>query len=541
MSDAATTPASASPVAENASTPPAPAGRGRSQRAMLTWVTNLLYTIVMLLTGFVVTPLLLKFLGADRIGASKAATDWFGYLMLADLGLGPALGVLMMKAQAKDDKREVAALARYALRLYFRLNIVLMPLAIILAWCLPYLINIPASLANELRFATMLGAVGLVFYPFGIFRAVLDTGQRSYLVICMLLIQSLLISTVGVLLAWRGLGLYSQTIAYIVGNGCFAIGVAILALRGLPRRDECPKPDVSLRKLWSIGWPLAVNTLGNRINLMTDSIVIGNMFTSAHVATFVFTQRLIMTGGGQVNGLVNATWAALAELRSRGEHALFQARFLELVRLVISLGFTLTGTIAAYNVHFVRLWVGEAHYGESKLSGDMLSIFTAVGVIIFGFVCLCAWFIDMQGDSRLRLKIGLLGSAINLGSSVLFAYFIGLPGVALGTVVGYLSTDAWNCPRIMCRHYGISPAALIRAVTRGVLYGLPWAVAIWFVAHGRSPVFFDHASKVWRWLGFGLELGIAGLAAVTYCWLVIFTQDERHLWLRRLRLKSRGD
>ena len=70
----------------------------RVRRAFMTWSAGLFYTLTTLLVGFITTPLLLKFLGSDASPGSRAAGEWMGYLVLTDLGLGAAIGIMLLCA-----------------------------------------------------------------------------------------------------------------------------------------------------------------------------------------------------------------------------------------------------------------------------------------------------------------------------------------------------------------------------------------------------------------------------------------------------------
>jgi len=222
-----------------------------------------------------------------------------------------------------------------------------------------------------------------------------------------------------------------------------------------------------------------------------------------------------------VNALATVSWPALLELHAKGERGAFERRLSELTTLLITLGITLTGTVAAYNRHFMRLWVGSAYDG-----GQLLVLFTALGALTFGFVCLFAWVIDMQGDTRLRLRVSTIGSVLNLAFSVLAVRAIGVPGVALGTLAAYLCTDAWFCPALVCKRYGVRPSAIVAAITRAVLLGVPWTAGVWILATVHVPPF--------RWVGLVVEEGVLGCAALTYCWLVVLKTEDRRLWRARV-------
>jgi O-antigen/teichoic acid export membrane protein len=74
-------------------------------------------------------------------------------------------------------------------------------------------------------------------------------------------------------------------------------------------------------------------------------------------------KRLEVLAQIQIQGIGNATEAALADLYAQGETERFNARLIELTRLVALMGVTFMVAVASYNHHFIKLWVGEDSFG----------------------------------------------------------------------------------------------------------------------------------------------------------------------------------
>ena len=94
-------------------------------------------------------------------------------------------------------------------------------------------------------------------------------------------------------------------------------------------------------------------------------------------------------------------------------------------------------------------------------------------------------------------------------------------------MVALLLTDAWYCPWLVMRRYGIRGRAIGAAVTRGVVVGLPWLCLVWFLAH-RLP-------DVRGWLEFAARTGLVGAATLAYAWFFALTDTDRAGWMHRLR------
>jgi len=196
---------------------------------------------------------------------------------------------------------------------------------------------------------------------------------------------------------------------------------------------------------------------------MTDALTVAIVLGPAPVAVLTITQRLVLTGTGFLNASVSASWAPLGHMLERGEIARFRERISELVLLVVGGGLSLGALLAALTEPFVSLWVGRGLFG-----GQLLVLATALQATLFGFVLIFYWVIDVRGDAPRRLKVSLIGSVINIVASVILARKIGVAGVTLGTIIGYLATDVWYGPHLFFTHYGLKHSDLWRPLLRSV-------------------------------------------------------------------------
>ena len=492
----------------------------RTRRALYNWFAGFGYSILTIVVGVVTTPLLLRFLGSDRFGANRASGEWFGYLMLGDLGVGAAMGVFLLRAYTAADPSLVAATAKFGMKVMAWQAAILAPLATMLAWALPRLVTVPFPLRSELQVAGYISVLGLLVYPLGVFRAVLETQQRGYLVHGAITAQWMTITVLSLLFAFVGFGLPGQAVATLVGYLVFNAVSAWFSKADLRRMASVPAAGISWSSLRQLSWPLAVAGFGNRLSLMTDGIVVAKMLGAQDVARLFLTQRLISLVGGQINGLANATWAGLAELQTVNA-ALFEDRVNEIIRLIIGAGMIFSGTVAAYNERFIKLWVGSDQY-----AGAGVTLLTVANSVVFGLVLIFGAMIDVRGDTRQRLRSSLWGGIANLGLSIVLIRRMGLPGVLLGTLVAYLLSDAWYCPLVASRLYHISLSRIGESALRALLTSLPWIALLWMVAHRRTAN---------GGIGFfAAEIFVAGVGSLGYTAFTLLSKRERQQWQARI-------
>ena len=495
----------------------------RTGRAALTWATSTLYTVITLLVAFITTPLLLKYLGQERLGANRAANEWLGYLSMIDLGITPALGVLMLRARAKRSASDTASVFRAGLLLMAVIGFVSAAAGLLLAGFMPQLVKVSDGLRHELIVSALLSNVIVLFLPAQLSRMLLEAEQRGYWINVALIFQSVTAVVLSVVLAKAGYGLVAQSAALVAGMVVATAIQIALSWRWYFIRPVAGPRFVTMSSIWRLGWPLALSGLGIRLNLMTDSLVVGYMMGPIAVFHLFVTQRAVSLFGGQINSAVGASWAALAELRLTGQQDAFVAGTLELTGLVVGVGTTLTGTVAAFNSDFVRLWVGAAHY-----AGDTLSYLTAAATVLIGMTTIYGFSLDSAGETAARIPVSIGGAVGNLLLSVLLVKLIGLPGVILGTLIACASSDAWFCPFLVSRRFGVNGRRITIAIAAGVLRGLPWVCATAVVAHCYHPR---------SWISFAIEAICVGTLSLAYAWIVVLTPKERQRWVARVSAK----
>ena len=158
--------------------------------------------------GFITTPYLLRFLGAERLGGFRASQQWMSYLVFLYVGLGPTLAVLLLKPASRGDLAGTVGVLKSGMRITMRQMLcVALPAGLVLAWFMPQLVGVSASLRSELRWGTLFGLAALLLDPLDLFRSLLACRQLGSLVNLGLSLQAVTISVIAVWFAWLGWGL----------------------------------------------------------------------------------------------------------------------------------------------------------------------------------------------------------------------------------------------------------------------------------------------------------------------------------------------
>lgn len=499
----------------------------RTRRSLLNYGTGAIYTAIVLLIGFVATPFLLRWLGEERFGAFRAASDWFGYLSLLEFGLGGALLALLAQAVGRGDARATEATLATGIRWYVRIVLVMIAAGLALASMITWLVPVSPEHTGDLRRGVLIAVLGLTLLPFSAaFKSLAEATQRSYWINVLLLVQSLTITGTALVLAWAGWGITGQFLAVLAGALLFNLPLIWTGLRRYPgilrsALRNPPDPDAQ-RGLRALNMPTLVYYMSGRFSFETDNIIVAFILGPVAVVPLVMTQKLIVMAQGQLTNVGNASWAALAELHFQGQHEQFNRRLIDLTSLVAIFGVAGLVPVTVYNRYFVAQWVGPQYY-----AGDWVTIIVTVNALLRAVVALWGWCFGGTARTPLLIKASIAETVINVSVSVVLTYHLGLAGPLIGTLAGLVCVSVWYLPRLLQSVFGTSVGELASAVAAPLFLGIPYAAGLWWIADRYPPA---------GWTTLGAHVIAAVLTYLLLWWSLMMNHESRRQVAHRAAL-----
>lgn len=493
----------------------------RTQKSAWSVASGLLFTVISVSTWLLATPWLLYWLGSERFGAYKVLMDWIGYLALFELGLSGALMACLAPKVSKDDLSAVRSLLAAGLQAYYKVTLALLIGGAGLVIILPHVVSLEALRPRELRIAGLISLLPVLLTPLLVFRSLVEARQRNYIFSLLMTMQSILMTGLLLTTAWAGWGLPGQALATAVAQ---LPAVLILMWDGMRAYSGIwsTSPDPAAKKaLWTLSRPTFIHSMTDRIGLISDNIIIAWMMGPVAVVPFYLTQQLGILAQSQLKGLSNATWAGLVELHSQGQSAVFRLRLLELTSTVSALGVAVLGPIAAFNHHFIALWVGSTVY-----AGDAVTVIACVNIWFWSIYSLWGWQLFGTGNIGRWVPYAVMFTMLNVTVSILGTSALGLVGPLLGTLLGFLLINSWALPRVLKQIFELSPWTLWRTALAPLTWGLLYTATLWLIARTHTP---------WGWLGLAMEMGVSGLGGLALWWTLSLNKDGRTQWKYRVR------
>jgi O-antigen/teichoic acid export membrane protein len=498
----------------------------RTAHSIWTFLSQELFTVSTVLVGVLTTPLILRWLGNERFGAFETATDWMGYIGILEWVVAESLPPLLTRAYGRRDEDAVRKIVAASLRAYARIAVVMLVLGLIIGAFITRLIPVSPTHAHDLEVAWLIGLCSLPLLPLTAFKLLAQAEQRGYWVNLLLIGQSYIVIAFSVLLAFAGWGITGQAWAVVLGATTFNVVVAVLELRRLPgilsTAIRTPADKDARNAISQLQVPNFTFAVCGRVSYLADNIIVAFIMSPALVVPFFLTQRLGALAASQLQGIGGASWAALAELHAQGKMETFNARLVELTRLVASLAAAVLVPIVAYNHFFIMRWVGAANYG-----GNLLTTIAACNAVLLAIFSLWSWCIVSTGHIRQLLPAMIAQTIVNVIASVILTIKFGLIGPVSGTLIAFLGISTWYQPMILARLFDTKPFELLFALCQPLIIGIPYGFLVWFFANRYGAA---------NWFVLAWQMSAIALGYISIAWLVVLSKSERAQWVHRFRL-----
>ena len=409
-----------------------PPGDSLSRRASLTFLSGLAQSGARLAVGLLVTPLLVRELGAVLYGAWSMIQQAMGWLALTDLRpMGTLKFTLSIEQHVQDDSRKRRQVGA-AIRLWaFTLPLTILVAVLATVWA-PKLLRVSGGEATAVRIAVLVTAAGVVLDRFlGLWASVLR-GLNLDFKGAVSATTSILIGAVLTVVALRaGFGLPGVAVAAVVtvliGSGTrYLVARRHVAWLGAerPTRDE-------FHSFVRISYWLLAGGLGSVLFLSSDVLAIGLALGPLSAAVYATTGAALRFATEPLAQLLNSGNAGMAALCGRQDWQRVSVVRAEQWLAALG-GITVIGAaVLLLNRSFLALWLGEGFYG-GLVPTALLVLLALQGQLYRVETVLADSMMLMREKARITLMAGGLGIALG----AMLAVPLGLSGMAGGALIG---------------------------------------------------------------------------------------------------------
>jgi O-antigen/teichoic acid export membrane protein len=416
---------------------PSESGDGRTGRMLATGSASSFVQIVGLATSFVVTPLLVRHLGAVQYGIYATIVSTVGWLALAHIGLGPSvLNELSTERSLKSSQRGAVTVSSATAVQVLIAGFLLVSIALsapLLPW--PELFNAPSALSTVVTAATLIMLIGFVLQlPLSLGRTVFEAHQRGYVaqgwqVATHLgrLVAVVVAVAVGGSLALVVLALILPGLLAQVGQYVHAFRFSYSKLR--PRRALVSWAEG--RALLGVAADFFTLTIASLVITSTDNLVIAHVINPGAVTPYAVTAQLTQLPTVFMLLALQAAWPAYREAATT-DVAWLRRTHQRMRRFCVGLPILAGIVLMLVGRRFIELWAGH----EAVPSFGLLVVLATIA-LIQGVLLPRERILIALGATRLNAVLGVANAVINLPVSIVLARVYGVVGVAMGTAIGY--------------------------------------------------------------------------------------------------------
>jgi O-antigen/teichoic acid export membrane protein len=387
-----------------------------------------------ILVQFFSRKIFLDNLGDDFMGLTATLQSFLGFLNLAELGIGTAVGFSLYRPLFENNQKEINNIINLFGYLYKKIGLAILLLSVVLSCFFPIIFNsvsFPLGLIYYVFFAYVVGSLLGYFYNYQMF--LLQADQKNYVVdsyfqsfnLVKILLQAIIVFYYANFVAWVTLELvFALTYSFFLRKRIAREYPWLIEDKNTDRSILKKYPEL-IRKVKQI----TAHKLGSFVTNGTDQILIF-IFISIETVAFFGNYQLVF---GKLSALINTafagTSAGIGNLVAEKDGPTINKVFWEMMALRFFIAGILTITLLYTVDPFIFLWLGQKYVlGHKILLLFLINLFLMqIRVPVDHFKDAFGLFADTWAP--------LVQSVLNLGISLLLVKSLGLVGILLGTFV----------------------------------------------------------------------------------------------------------
>lgn len=489
----------------------------RTKKTLLNARVNLIFYFLTLVLSFFSRKIFLDSLGADFVGLTGTLQNLLGFLNLAELGIGSAIGYVLYKPLYEHDQQKINEIISVMGYLYRWIGFIILGAGLILSCFLP------------LIFPNTQFDLGLIFFAYFSFLAssligyfvnyrqnLLGADQRNYVVSAYFQTTNIFKTIIQMVLAYYTRNFYLWVLIELV----FGVVYSFILNWKINQTYPWLKAEIKQGRRYLKKYPLIINNTKkiflHKIGIVTQwqaMPILIYAFVSLKMVAYYENYTILVTKiVGLLNSVLGSTEAAVGNLIAEGnietvEKVLWEMmtlRYWLLSCVIIGLYFLMPP--------FITLWLGP----EYLLSTAVLVLIiinigiqitqSCLGQFIYGF----GLFNDVWAT--------LTQSGIFVFVAMLGGYKYGLPGIIGASVISlFLAYGVWK--PFYLYHYGFKQNIWSYLKKWSMLLIQTFSIVV--ILFGIEPFlhFVDPSSSYINFIYYSLMLGFTVMVVSSFIFL----------------------
>ncbi len=403
----------------------------RSKKALRNIVFSILLELTTIISSFLVPKIIISKFGSDINGLATSITQFLGYIVLLQSGIGGVVKASLYKPLANKDIKHISKIVNATERFFRKLGIITIVYIFILAILLT--LNSP-SFDSVFTFSlvVIIGIQAFGEYFFGItYQMLLEAGQNQYIYSITQISCVVLSTIITIILA----NVYPNIHLIKLIASLFFIIRPLVLRKIVYKKYQIKKLKSKDTSILNNRWDGVGHTVAYFIHNKTDILVL-YLFTSLESVSIYSVYALIANGlRSIINTISNPLQATFGNIIAKKELKVLDSRFKQFELIVNMASSILFPVGAALAIPFVRL------YSKDFDSNYVFPLFSLLILLAEYFYCIRLPYhiiIISAGHYRQTKRGAFIEAGINIIMSLILVKPLGLVGVAIGTLAAMI-------------------------------------------------------------------------------------------------------
>lgn len=434
-----------------------------------------------LLITFFLSPFVVNTLGSLYYGIWALTGQLTGYMFLLDFGVRDSIIRDTARYCGLRQGRKLNRLLTTSLVVYAPIALAATAATAVAVVGFPYWFGIDEPYIRESRIA--LALVGLTIaqsFIFNTFTGILQGLQRFDIGNVIGVVAAMLRAALVVVALLNGYGIVGLSVIQFTLSILGGLATAYFSLR-LLRREGLPftlewahgrRVRALVRRVVGYSTYVFVNNIAGKIILATDAVVIGVFLPVASVTYYAIAGTLAGLATGLVGAAVWVLMPLVSHYAARRQAEEVRVLFMRASKMGLLVAAPVCMSLMILGREFISLWMGEEF---APRAAEVLVILAVAGLVSAPHHAMNAVLLGL-GRHRTMAFLRLGEAAVNLTLSIWLVQRIGLPGVALGTLIPHTVVMLVALPAVTCRVVALPLRTYFaQAYARPLLAALPFA------------------------------------------------------------------
>lgn len=406
----------------------------RTKKAALNIVTSTILEVLTMLSGLILPKYILQYFGSTYNGITSSATQFLSLISILTLGVTASTRVALYKTLAAKDIEATSSIIRATERYMRKVALILGVYILIIAIVYPLVVHTNFSYWDVALLILAVGLSSFAEYFFGITYYTFLLADQSVYISNLFSAVAVIINTIlSVVLIVSG---YSIQVVKLVSAVVFVLRPLlqnIYVTKKYRLMKDC-KPDMSALVMRG---DAMMHALANIVHDNTDIVVL-TIFCDIKIVSVYTVYNLVMSALKKIQTIfTKGTEPIFGSMWAKGENDKIEKNLSVFEFLVNSYNATIFGTAMVMILPFISIYVPRNVTDINYLMPTyafVISLASATQGMRVPYMAL----VQGIGHYKQTKKAAIIEATINMVLSLVLVNFIGIVGVAIGTLAANL-------------------------------------------------------------------------------------------------------